>query len=400
MAPPAEGSSTHAGMDQTMVTSVEISIPRSSQESRLRANYSHTDALSANSGRNPVERRSVVRAAAWSAPVIALAVTAPAASASTVIDFDGAVTGLQMGSVTDIFNGDLTARYTVNVPLGFTFLNTGTVPIPAGTAASVTYDRRVFSPQGFEVRLGQVTIPLAHSVPVVAGDAATVTFNVPIEIQPNTDPVSAAAVLVITRFSMHHDYPNDAIDGLVTSRFAITLQDTNPANNSMDDFGFTTAIPAAPWGVSIDRSWAPYSWNGGLCHAELPSSTTFTSVGPHPTRAGDQIAIGYDTRLANSATVSGITLNGVPAPDLIAVSSVVASGVYGRTEFTVAQPLAAGDVLQAVFGYVHAPDAGTISDINRSSLNWNSPANPNDPDRRNTEPFEDSYNNNASCTLL
>ena len=61
-----------------------------------------------------LDRRSVLKAGAWSVPVIAVAVAAPAASASTTANL--ALLSPQFGSGVPMFTPSLTQRYVASEP--------------------------------------------------------------------------------------------------------------------------------------------------------------------------------------------------------------------------------------------------------------------------------------------
>lgn len=341
-------------------------------------------------------RRTVVNAAAWAAPVITLAVAAPQASASTPVAYDAEAFGLQRGSASRLFTADLTGVYSVTDPGGFFILNHGTEAIPAGTTASLTYDNRVFSPTTFEARMGDITVPITPSAPVVTGNSSTVSFTIPLEIQPNSSYTDPAAVAILTHTALLNAYPNDAIDDFVPTRHIIILDDANPGNNELGPWGASPITPATPWGVDIERTWAPYSWNGGSCNAEFVASATMTSVGPNPTRASDQVMVAYDYRITSAVTATNVTLNGVPAPGLLTPDTQTYSGY---TLFNVNQALAVGDILAAAFDYVQLPNPGSLSDIRRIGLQWWPVDHLNDGNDRAPDTVEEMYRSNASCSL-
>lgn len=120
-------------------------------------NTTGTDSTS--SGRpSGLSRRTIVKGAAWSVPVVALAVAAPAASASTLgtLEFTqpnysgtgcGTITNVQVRLTTDGTTPDPAKAITVSLPTGYTFADgstsytgttgsDGTITLPAITVPS------------------------------------------------------------------------------------------------------------------------------------------------------------------------------------------------------------------------------------------------------------------------
>lgn len=334
--------------------------------------------------------------------MIALAVAAPAASASDKA-WDGVPGSLNRGNNVRLFTADLTQRIEVWVPNGFTFFNYGTAPVPAGTPVLVRYDNRLFTPTEIRYSIGNFTPegdPIAYSTPIVSGNSSEVTFIFPVEVPPNTDVFSPSAIRVLAEFDTNVLYPHDAFDDIVPASFQLVLDDANPGNNMHGPWGVSSSEPATPWGVLIDRVWEPYSWNNGACYAELAASGTFTSVGPNPARATDQISVVYDNRIATSVSALNITLNGISAPGLVAVDKESVSGNYGQTLFKLSAPLLAGDVLHLDFSYVYAPETGQLDSIEASGLFWHPTGHESDLDIRQMEPPTVSGSNmNSYCKV-
>jgi len=94
-----------------------------------------------------LDRRSVLKAGAWSVPVIAVAVAAPAASASTTANL--ALLSPQFGSGVPMFTPSLTQRYVASEPVGVVVGNTSGTAYSGPVVMRFEVDRRLWEGSGF-----------------------------------------------------------------------------------------------------------------------------------------------------------------------------------------------------------------------------------------------------------
>ncbi len=301
-----------------------------------------------------LSRRTVVTAAAWSAPVIAVAAATPAAAASTAGAVDLFADGLQMGSGMTYFNKDLTTRYETADPLGFTLLNNGPEPAPAGSVSvQVRYDNRVFTPTEVTISGSE---PIPFSTPVASGDASTFTFTVPQQVEVETDVFGPNALRVITRFDGSFAYPNDVFDDYVEPSWTILSDDDADTSNNIFGPFTSTPYPATPWGLTLETETT--SLTSGSCTFDVPTSVTVTSVGPNPTPEAVTGYLRLDTGLVSSVSLTGATHNGNSI-----LSDVVFESSGGAYSFNLGRPLEADDVVVLSFDVEAAENGGVNGDM-------------------------------------
>jgi|GEM_PF-2965976 len=253
-----------------------------------------------------IDRRTVLRTGAWAVPAIALAVGAPAASASDT----GAVTfrGGDYSYTNSFFNTALTQRSSVQPGLSFDILN-GSTPIPSGSiTVAVEFDRFAYqsssSPEGLvTLDFGGTRTPL--DVPITV-DATTgrMLFSIPVEVPAQGQ--SANSVYVNVPFL--NTAPNDVYDQYVPAKITIqcAVGGGTPQTTVLGPY-VPTVSPATPWGYDFDTNLATYT--SGACSVLLPASGSIRSYGPNPTPESILLFLDLDDRAISgvTATIDGVT---------------------------------------------------------------------------------------------
>lgn len=183
--------------------------------------------MPAASGLSPA-RRQILGAAAWSAPVVAVAASAPALAASSASDLALYQAG---GDAWTLENADGSQQLRLTQPsvIGLANLASGNIPASAVTITA-TADARFFS--GFEPRFGVV----ASGPATVAGNVLTQTFTPTQDVLEATDPGLPYRTQINLPPIRIEDLP--AFDSFPTdiqpvSYAGAAAGDTNPGNNSV-----------------------------------------------------------------------------------------------------------------------------------------------------------------------
>lgn len=185
-----------------------------------------------------------MKAAAWSAPVIAVAAATPAAAASTVEGFDLAVQGMSMGATFTFYSSDGQTRYMAGEPGSVLVMNEGTETAPAGTVAQVTYDNRIHTPTSTGYRFVENDETTAADFTIVStdGNSSTLAFVVQTPVPVNTT-IDNALVLDID-FVTDVEPPNDRFDNYVPLQYTLVADgDIDPINNVHGPFPATVVEP-------------------------------------------------------------------------------------------------------------------------------------------------------------
>lgn len=156
-----------------------------------------------------INRRTVVKGAAWSVPVIAAAIAAPAASASTAsTDLAVAFGGSR------VINLTLLGTVGVNVTLAntLTISNIGSSPSTGGEKVTVT----------FPSALSQLTLVSSSGLATITTGGTTRTITLPII------PAGSSEVINMGLVSL----PVGILTGNVTINATLVAADTNPSNNT------------------------------------------------------------------------------------------------------------------------------------------------------------------------
>ena len=187
----------------------------------------------ADSGSEGITRRSLTRTAAWSVPALAVAIAAPAATASlasATVAFTGANTSLNINLLTGTV---LTAAVLVTRPTGFTITNTGSA-IPAETVSGATITIALAS----GVVTGVLSRPRTFGVFTVNGVAPVRT-----ELQP---PITLLTPPSVTTATFSFDGGVAANSSLtIPVEFGITNEPSILGLNVLATYLVTLTLPYA-----------------------------------------------------------------------------------------------------------------------------------------------------------
>lgn len=347
----------------------------------------YTDERPTHSG---LSRRTIMKTAAWSAPVIAVAAATPAAAASTVQGVDLYATGLQQGSSFSFYSTDLTTKYTATEPSGFTLLNKGTESAPAGSVTvQARYDNRVYTPDRVYVHFGDTDTEASFTVTDVAGNASTISFVIPIEMPVETDVFGPNAIRVRTILSPDVTYPNDMYDNYVEPMWTIVYaDDADPTNNIFGPWA-ATSEPATPWGLTLEAETATETSDS--CSVEVVTSATITSVGPNPTPSSLNGTMYIDSGLISNVTLTTATLDGADVLGDITFTKETSQ----RYSYAYNQQLATNEVLVLAFDYDAIAD-GVTDGSTFNQINVYGAEDPNNSGSRRTVSWFDAES--AVCT--
>lgn len=183
-----------------------------------------------------VTRRTIVQGAAWSIPVIATAVAAPAYAASQCIPAADASQYAYTVSMTGARNFNRDPQYTnetyrvpanTNIVLTTSFSYTGPQPLPVGTTIRVRWDDSIR-----QITLGQTSISGAPAGSLTS--PAGVTSTNPSMTYTTTQSIPANTTITITSFARGVSYngnpsfpvavielPNSCSGTTLSSRFVV-----------------------------------------------------------------------------------------------------------------------------------------------------------------------------------
>lgn len=165
-------------------------------------------------------RRKILRGAAWSVPVIAVSVAAPAAAASTTVPYD-----LSIETVLPAFVPGAASTWTWNV------CSLGTVDVPAGTTIVVTFSTPKIGASDYatvNLSLGASAATFTSYTPVLAqvinSSQRTASFTITL-----TAPVPAGTCF---SYISNVSWGANFTDARVTATATTSLVDGNMANNT------------------------------------------------------------------------------------------------------------------------------------------------------------------------
>lgn len=134
---------------------------------------------------NGPSRRTVLKATAWSLPVVAVAAATPLAAASTTGDL--LLTARTGGTTIGANDPGATEAYVLAIPPGFDVTTIGTERTPAGATLIVTFDSRLLGDPS--ATMDGINAP--RTPVTIDGNVATATFTLPLGIPANgtTEPL-------------------------------------------------------------------------------------------------------------------------------------------------------------------------------------------------------------------
>lgn len=333
-----------------------------------------------------VDRRSVLMAGAWAAPVIVIAAAVPAASASS--HWDLALEPAQRGDSVPLFNAALTERYTVPSPSGIIIANRGADASPAGAITiTLQVDDRVWSVEGMEYGIvgGGDASDAGAGSKTVTGNVASYSWTIALSVAAGANWESDG-IDIRPRASFLGAYPDDHLDDVAPITWILTppAGDADASNNVSAWTAQSEPVPASPFGGVIGATWS------GVVVADShttyrPTTVTLFSVGPNEILAGDAIAVTVEAQATDEVALAGTpTIDGTPIAGLLTMTGPIFFGRHRQTLFTLEQPIPAGTTLRFEIAYA---GPATVIEPYEGQNAWvtyvTSPANP--PDQRAIE---------------
>lgn len=129
----------------------------------------------AHAHQSGLRRRTILKASAWSLPVIAVAVATPLAAASTAIDLE--LTAQPFGDRIIVTNPEGTLAFDATIPYTFDATTFGQAAT-AGTTLILSFDVRLLD----DVSVAMGGEPATQLTSELTGNTRTVTFALPIPI--------------------------------------------------------------------------------------------------------------------------------------------------------------------------------------------------------------------------
>lgn len=323
------------------------------------------------------DRRSILKAGAWSVPVVALAVAAPAASASTTANL--ALLPPQFGSSIPMFTPSLTQRYDASEPSGVVVGNTTSEVYTGPVILRLEVDRRLWDVTGFtyDTRDGEGARAASFSGPTLSDDRAVYTVSFAATVAPDTD--SFTGILVRPTLTFLGDYPNDTLAPADAGASWVLVE---PADAGPSDNVFVNnpgePVDATPFGATLTADFELVASGDGSAYR--PTNATLTSIGPNPTAVEDRVTVGFDPALADDVVLQNIALNGAASPDLLSQRTNTVSGGRRSVDFAFTGPLAEGDVV--TFTLLYSGGTGATPASTAGSQIAYVPVTPNDDNQR------------------
>ncbi|WP_460780372.1 hypothetical protein [Microbacterium shaanxiense] len=229
-----------------------------------------------------VARRTVLKASAWSVPVIAAAVATPLAAASVATDLR--LEALPFGDGLGAQSPDGLRQWSIGVPGAFSIFNDSSATVPVGTVVTASSDARVLGDPTFRLDSSTGTeVPRASSQ--TTGNIVTSTFTIPAEIP------AGGSVSIYGGFGVWQGAWYDDVNPYVLS--VLAAGDPTPENNVVtmsatyvdtNDGSVTAQWSTATIMNEFDAS-TPYA-------IDVPTSFSLTSLAP----GGTSPEISFDVR--------------------------------------------------------------------------------------------------------
>jgi hypothetical protein len=217
-----------------------------------------------------VARRTILKASAWSVPVIAAAVATPLAAASVASDLR--LEALAFGDSVGAQSPDGLRQWILNVPGAFRIFNDSDTAVPVGTVVTASSDARVLGDPTFTLDSSTgVEVPRASSQ--TTGNIVTSTFTIPVQIP------AGGSVVIYGGFGVWERTWYEDVNPYVLS--VLAAGDPTPQNNvttmsatylDTNDGSVTAQWSTATIANEIDAS-APYV-------IDIPTSFSLTSLAP------------------------------------------------------------------------------------------------------------------------
>lgn len=297
------------------------------------------------------DRRTLLRAGAWSVPVIATVVATPVAAATTVSTSDLSVEGnggsLQLG-----FNADRSRYFEQSITSLGRFFTVGEEATPSGSVLRVEWDSRRI-PGDVELLIDESPVAVSGSGSVgTHGAYATFIIDRPI---PAGVPLGQTGLSWTVRFGEADEdfYPED--EDLHPYAVLLTppvgYEDPDMGNNGWTEqasYGdaWDAAVTDSTWStVQVERTGEfPYTENVRIVEG-MTIANQGTGVAPADTTG---LYVWVPSALGNGSNVTDLraSLNGVNAPDAVAALTVQSDESQNIYESRILVDMQPGDVIE------------------------------------------------------
>ncbi|WP_054684092.1 hypothetical protein [Microbacterium sp. No. 7] len=296
-----------------------------------------------------MNRRTVLKASAWSVPVVAVATMAPAAAATN--GFDLRLLGFA-GETLAKFNDDKTRYVEQSYTTGTALATVGTAAAPAGTVVTVSFDNRLIGAVTLHVE--DVEVNAATTSP--SGTTTTQTFVLTQAVPVAVDELSGLRV----RFGPQFVDDWDALP--FYEDIAPYTVSVSPASGADPDTSNNGWSAAAVYGDAFDGAVSA-TWGetvidveGNPTVARHPETATLVSRGPGAIPAGARLYFGLPEDGVTAFSVSSVTVDGDAVTDLF---GALQPELYGGYHVETTREVAAGSTVVLTLSTTFAASATT-----------------------------------------
>jgi hypothetical protein len=285
-------------------------------------------------------RRTILKTAAWSVPVVAAAVATPFAAASDGNDVSiyQSTTDLTWAHSSDNLRWLETGAYT-----DFILRATGPAPTPVGTLITVAYDNRYLD--GPVLTTGGTS--LSAAAPAVNGSRTSVTFTLPVEI-----PVDGTNVVVDVTWARRDVVYVEDPENLTLTIVPAAVDPDLSNNTSVYTPRFITTYDASVTGTFTAHPYGDPSWNTSW---HMIDTVSIEALTPGDIATGGSLMVVVPVAAVSNITIGTVTIDGTPASSAVTLQSQNDSALY----FAVNAGIPAGSTMVITFAYDVTPDPVT-----------------------------------------
>ncbi len=272
-----------------------------------------------------IRRRTLLKTAAWSVPVVAIGIAAPAAAASTEVDLVvRGVSGDSVGAVSP----DGVRAYSIPITHGFWLGTVGAAPAPPGSVATLSFDNRILGGPSLTVG-GAAATPLGS--PSTSGNRTTVRFTIPATIPAGEDSIPGTLDFETMLFGeWHEDIESFSLQILPTG------PDPDLTNNGWDVparyYDACDASVSATWGTAA----IPHENGEQFYTFPVLETVTVTALAPGDVPTGGELSVRGPSGVTTGFVVTSATLDGAD------VSGSLGTPVYDSSAGSYRIPLGLG----------------------------------------------------------
>ncbi|WP_102193937.1 hypothetical protein [Microbacterium aurantiacum] len=256
-----------------------------------------------------LSRRTILKASAWSAPVVALAVATPLAAASVAVDLR--LRGYSFGDTIFGRSPDGLRGYRIAILGGYGATTVGDTPTP-GANLVMTFDARIFGAPSATIDAQAATLLTTTTT----GNTTTAIFSLPIAIPAD----GAEAEILISYGSITEDWYEDIAPSSV-SILPSGGTDPTPSDNTVT----LTPTYFDTFDAGVTATWTtdtiPSAAGGAAFTVYKPASVSISSLAPGELDSSGSISVHGPTSLLSTnpnvftgvytgITVTSAVLNG------------------------------------------------------------------------------------------